>query len=209
MTKEEKKMIRDNREYRNMPMPRLEKRDGEGGESFIVEGYASTFDKYELFEMDGIKYFEQIDKDAFKDCDMSDVVFLKDHKGTVFARTKNGTIELKIDKKGLNTRTDLSKTSSARQMFEEIAADMYTQMSFSFIVDDDEYDQRTHTRIIRHIKKLFDISAVSFPANSFTDIGVATRSRFEGFIEAEQLELAEREKQLALAKAKYHYFGGK
>lgn len=197
--------IRDNREYRSIPM--FEIRKAEEGEepSFFVEGYASTFDEYVLFEQDGIQYKEQILPEAFDNCDMSDVVFLKDHEGTVFARTKNGTIELSTDEHGLKTRVDLSKTASARQMYEEIEAEMYTQMSFAFIVDDDEYDQRDHKRIIRHIAKLFDVSAVSFPANPGTDISVATRDYFNGVIEMEQAErLAELEarERLELEKSK-------
>ena len=124
----------------------------------------------------------------------------------MFARTKNNLLELSVDKKGLKVRADLSKTAAAREMYEEILVGNYSQMSFAFIVDDDEYDSRSHTRIIRHLKKLFDVSAVSFPANPGTDISPATRSRFDGFIEADKAERLERAKQLELEKAKYEYF---
>lgn len=143
--------IKDNREYRNIPMFEIRKAEGGEESSFLVEGYASTFEPYVLFEEDGIQYKEQILPEAFKDCDMSDVIFCKDHEGTVFARTRNNTLELSIDDKGLFTRTDLSKTASARAMYEEIQAGMYDQMSFAFIVDDDEYDQREHQRTIRQL----------------------------------------------------------
>lgn len=197
--------IRDNREYRSIPM--FEIRKAEEGEepSFFVEGYASTFDEYVLFEQDGIQYKEKILPEAFNETDMSDVVFLKDHEGTVFARTKNGTIDLSIDEHGLKTRVDLSKTASARAMHEEIEAGMYTQMSFAFIVGEDDFDKKSHTRTIRKIDKLFDVSAVSFPANPGTDISVATRDYFNGVIEMEQAErLAELEarEKLELEKSK-------
>ena len=195
--------IKDNREYRNIPMFEIRKAEGDGESSFLVEGYASTFEPYVLFEEDGIQYKEQILPEAFNDCDMSDVIFCKDHEGTVFARTRNNTLELSIDDKGLFTRTDLSKTASARAMYEEIQAGMYDQMSFAFIVDDDEYDQREHQRTIRHIKKLFDVSAVSFPANPGTDIGVATRDYFNGVIEAERAERLAKEEALKEAKQIY------
>ena len=197
--------IRDNREYRNIPM--FEVRAAEEGEekSYIVEGYASTFEPYVLWEEDGIQYKEQIDPRAFDETDMSDVIFCKDHQGTVFARTKNGTINLSVDKHGLKTRTDLSKTSSARQMFEEIEADMYTQMSFAFTVQEDDYDIDTHTRTILKIKKLYDISAVSFPANPGTDISVATRARFDGFIEEEKAERLAEEERRKEAIAKFNF----
>ena len=177
--------------------------EGQGSESYVVEGYASTFEPYVLFEEDGIQYKEQIDPKAFEECDMSDVIFCKDHEGTVFARTRNNTLELSIDDKGLFTRTDLSKTASARAMFEEINAGMYDQMSFAFIVRDDEYDKKEHLRTIRKIQKLFDVSAVSFPANPGTDIGVATRDYFDGVIEAERAERLAQEQALKEAKEKY------
>lgn len=201
-----KKMaIRENREYRNMPMVQIRKKDGSNEPSFLVEGYASTFEEYVLFEMDGIQYKERILPEAFEGTDFSDVVFLKDHQGTVFARTKNGTLDLSVDENGLFTRTDLSKTSASKQMFEEIEAEMYTQMSFAFVVDDDEYNTTEHLRTIRHISKLYDVSAVSFPANPTTDISVATRSRFDGFIEQEKAERLAREHEIEVARQKYLY----
>ncbi len=197
-------MIRENREYRNFPMVEVRK-EGENEPSFLVEGYASTFETYVLFEDEGIEYKERILPEAFDNCDMSDVIFLKDHEGTVFARTKNNTLTLEVDKNGLLTKTDLSKTSASREMFEEISTGMYSQMSFAFIVDDDEYNTTEHLRTIRHIKKIFDVSAVSFPANPTTDISVATRARFDGFIEqekAERLAKEEESRKLELAKLK-------
>lgn len=197
-------MFREEREYRICQCMEVRKAE-EGEESFAVEGYASTFDAYEMFEYEDVKYFERIEPTAFEECDMSDVIFCKDHTGTVFARTKNGTIELTVDEHGLKCRMDLSKTESARMMFEEIKAEMYTQMSIAFSVREDSYDKDTHTRTIQKIKKLYDVSAVSFPANPGTDISVSTRSRFDGFIEQEKAERLAKEKRLKLEKQKYFY----
>ena len=199
--------IRENREYRQTSM--LEVRKAKEGEEqkYEVEGYATTWDEYVLFEDNGIQYKEKILPEAIDEkTDISDVILVKDHEGTVYARTKNGTLTLEQDDHGLKIRADMSKTASARDAFEEIQAGMYDQMSFAFIVDDDEYNTETHLRTIRHIKKLFDTSFVSFPANPGTDIAVATRSRFDGFIKTEQAERLDRAKQLQLAKAKYRYF---
>ena len=198
-------MKTSNREFRNIPLERFELRaEGENAEIMNVRGYASTFEEYVLFEDGEDKFMERIEPTAFEGCDMSDVVFRKDHEGTVFARTSNGALKLDVDKHGLLTDTDLSRTASARQMYEEIKAGMYTQMSFAFVVDDDEVvrdkDNHTYTRIIKHIAKLYDVSPVSFPANPGTDI--YARSRFDGAIEAEQQELLHRAKMLELAKAK-------
>ena len=197
--------IRDNREYRNIPM--FETRAaGEGEEkSYIVEGYASTFEPYVLWEEEGIQYMEQIDPRAFDETDMSDVIFCKDHQGTVFARTKNGTVDLSVDEHGLKSVVDLSKTTSAREMFEEIETEMYTQMSFAFVVEEDSYNRDTHTRTILKIRKLYDVSAVSFPANPGTDISVATRTRLDGFIEEERAERLAEEERRKEAIAKFNF----
>ena len=195
--------IRDEREYRNMPMMEV-RAAGEGEEpSFLVEGYATTFEPYVLFEMDGIQYKEQIMPEAFEEADLTDVIFVKDHEGTVFARTKNGSLTLNVDNHGLLSKADLGRTSAAREMHEEIQAKMYTQMSFAFTVAEDSYDRDNHLRKILRIKKLYDVSAVSFPANPGTDIGVATRDYFNGVIEAERAERLAQEQALEEARAKF------
>ncbi len=188
--------IKANREYRNTGV--LESREDNG---YIVEGYASTFEPYLLFKEGGIEFYEKIDERAFDNTDMSDVIFLRDHEGAVMARTKNGTIELSVDSHGLKSKTDLGLTERSRDMYEDIAVRNYTQMSFSFIVDDDEYidDGEKITRHIKSIEKIFDISAVAFPANSGTDIGISYRSLFDGAIEQRE---AERLKSEMIAKAK-------
>ena len=188
--------IKANREYRNTGV--LESREDNG---YIVEGYASTFEPYLLFKEGGIEFYERIDERAFDNTDMTDVIFLRDHEGAVMARTKNGTIELSVDSHGLKSKTDLGLTERSRDMYEDIAVRNYTQMSFSFIVGDDEYidDGEKITRHIKSIEKIFDISAVAFPANSGTDIGISYRSLFDGAIEQRE---AERLKSEMIAKAK-------
>lgn len=186
-------MIKANREYRNIGT-------FETGDYF-VEGYASTFEPYEMMEIDGRTFYERIDRHAFDEADMSDVVFLRDHEGRVLARTKNGSVELLIDDHGLRQRTNLGLTGASREMFEDIQTGNYSQMSFSFVVEEDHFDKATNTRVIDRIKKLYDISAVSFPANPGTEIGVSYRDYFNGVIEAERAERLEAEKK-ARAKAR-------
>lgn len=187
--------IKEDREYRNIGLLEIRSAEPDAEPSFFVEGYASTFEPYKLLSFDGVDYYERIEPTAFEKADMSDVIFLRDHEGRVLARTKNGTIELSVDNIGLHTRTDLSKTSASREMFEDIAQRNYTQMSFSFTVDEDDYDEETHTRVIKSIKKLYDISAVAFPANAGTDIGVSMRDYFDGAIEAAKAERLKAEKR--------------
>ena len=204
-------MIRDNREYRFAQMFECRAKE-EGEENYIVEGYATTFnDEYTLFtDSDGTQYKERVLPEAIDaETDTKDVIFLKDHEGTVFARTKNETLKLELDDHGLKVTADLSRTASARNAYEEIKAGMYDQMSFAFIVDRDEYDKKNHLRSIRHISKLFDVSFVGFPANPNTDISVATRDYFNGVIEAERAERLAKEEALKEAKANFYSIGGK
>ena len=176
------------REYRNMT---FEVRTDDGDKpSFLVEGYASTFEPYKLIEIDGLDYNERIDPKAFDEADMTDVVYRIDHEGKVFARSSAGTIKLDVDEHGLHQVTDLSRTAAGREHFEEIKAGNYPQMSFAFTVGEDHYDEKTRTRIIDRIEKVFDISAVGFPANPTTELHV--RDYFNGVIEAEKAAEAER-----------------
>ena len=179
------------REYRSMEMRLSDSEEV----SYAVEGYASTFERYKLFEDEGVDYFEQIDPRAFDDADMSDCVFRVDHEGPVYARTSAGTVQLWIDEHGLAQKTDLSKTQRARDLFEDIKAGNYPKMSFAFTVAEDHYDRATHTRVIDRIAKVFDVSPVSFPANPTTELSVSTRDYFNGVIEAEKAERLEREKR--------------
>ena len=191
--------MKQEREYREMEL-RIAQPEVENEESFMVEGYASTFQRYKLLEVDGVDYFEQIDPEAFRDADLSDVVFRVDHEGRVYARTSAGTVEVWTDEHGLAQRTDLSRTQAAKDLFADIKAGNYPKMSFAFIVAEDHFDKETHTRIIDRISKVFDVSPVSFPANPYTELSVATRDYFNGVIEmekAERLAREEREKQKA------------
>ena len=179
------------REYRSMEMRLFDSEEV----NYAVEGYASTFERYKLFEDEGVDYFEQIDSRAFDDADMTDCVFRVDHEGPVYARTSAGTVELWVDEHGLGQRADLSKTQRARDLYEDIKAGNYPKMSFAFTVAEDHYDRATHTRVIDRIAKVFDVSPVSFPANPTTELSVSTRDYFNGVIEAEKAERLERERR--------------
>ena len=167
---------------------------------YYVEGYATTFDDpYVLWECDGVQYKEVIDRHALDGADLSDVIMQYDHAGRVFARTgRSNTLLIEPQEHGLFMAADLSKTEQARSMHEDIAAGLVTKMSWAFTVQEDSYDRETHTRRILKIKKVYDVSAVSFPANPSTDI--SARGWLDGVIEAEKAErlaaqAAERKRQ--------------
>lgn len=164
-----------------------------------MEGYATTFNQpYVLWEVDGIQYREVIDSHALDGADLSDVIMQYDHGGKVLARQSNKTLIVEPDSRGLFMAADLSKSTAAKEMYEEIQTGLVTGMSWSFIVKSDSYDSATHTRTILKIKKVYDVSAVSIPANPSTDINA--RSYAEGRAEAERQELLERRKRILKLK---------
>lgn len=191
--------LNEGRTYRNVQ--KIEARAEEDGGKF-VEGYATVFSTpYELWSMDGYTVLEQIDPAAFDECDMSDVIMQYNHEGRVFARTSNKTLEVKTDDTGLYTRADLGGTELGSQVYEEIAGGYTDKMSFGFkvkedkreITEDKETGQVTVLRTITKIAKLYDVSAVSLPANDATSI--SARSFSEGVI-AELIEEHEKREQL-------------
>lgn len=191
------------REYREMKLAVVERADDEQEtEEKRVTGYATTFNEpYVLFEDDDIVYREQVDPKAFDETDMTDVIMQYDHEGRVFARTNNNTLTVTPDEKGLYIEADLGGTEIGRQLFDEIRGGYTDKMSFGFIVDKDEElrseadDGRVDIlRTITGISKLFDVSAVSIPANDGTSIGVSTRGRIDGVIDEIRTERSEAEK---------------
>lgn len=193
------------RQYRTFAVP-LQVRAAEEAEQaqdeYIVEGYATTFnDPYRMFTYEGVDYYEQIDRDALTDADMSDVLFLYNHEGMVFARISNGTLTVAPNERGLYIRADLGKTEQSRSMYEQIKAGMVTQMSWAFTIadDGDTYDEDTHTRTINRVAKVYDVSAVAYPANPSTDI--SARSYFDGVIEEEKKRRSDRERVENLREA--------
>ena len=163
-----------------------------------VEGYALTFKPFVMYEYDGIKYYEVVDKNALTGADLSDVIMQYDHEGKVLARLSNKTLGLEADSNGLFIYADLSKSVEARNLYEEINSGLVTKMSIGFRVAEDSYNKDTRTRTILKISKIYDVSAVGLPANP--DTGIEARSYFDGVIEAERREALARERQLLLLK---------
>ena len=206
--------VKSDREYRDMTMEiRTAENEEAPEERKVVTGYASTFNEpYTLYENDDWRFNEVVDARAFDNTDMSDVIMQYDHEGRVFARMSNNTLTVTPDEKGLLIEADLGGTELGRQLFEEIRGGYTNKMSFGFTVDGEEIldtkdaDGKALTvRTITSVRKLYDVSAVSLPANDATSISV--RSLTDGEIEriraerleAEALELRRR-KLLARAK---------
>ena len=199
------KKLSQGREYRDMEIRALE--GAEDPNEMIVEGYATTFNQvYRLWEEPGFTVDEMIDARAFDGCDLSDVIMQYDHEGRVFARTSNNTLSVAPDAHGLAMEANLGGTSLGRGLFEEIKGGYTTKMSWGFSVnrDKDEWKSETapdgrtlETRIIHSVRKVYDVSAVSLPANDATEI--SARSVADGAIER---LAAERREKLEIRKRK-------
>ena len=170
----------DKREYRKIFAP-METRKADDGQ-MVVEGYATTFNQpYELLRDKEITVNEQVDPNAFAETDMSDVIMQYDHEGPVFARISNGTLTLEPDEHGLKVTANLGGTERGRQLFEEIDGGYTNKMSFGFTVSGEKRERVkaedghvTILRTITKIGKLYDVSAVSLPANDATEISSRT-----------------------------------
>ena len=184
------------REYRAVVLPlRLPEAEKRIDSDYYVEGFATTFNKpYLLYEWDGVKYYEEIDRHALDEADLSDVIMQYDHQGKVLARLSNKTLGLEPTGNGLFIFADLSKSQAAKELYEEIKNGLVNKMSWAFTVKEDKYNRETRTRTILKIKKVYDVSAVSIPANADTEI--SARSWLDGVIEAERREALERRKRI-------------
>ncbi|MFA5657653.1 MAG: HK97 family phage prohead protease [Oscillospiraceae bacterium] len=195
--------INQGRQYRSMNV--MEVRTEGEEDKFIVEGYATTFNEpYTLYDSRDWEYREQVDPEAFRECDMSDTIAQFDHTGKVYARTSNGTLQLSVDEHGLKVHMNLGGTTIGRELYEEIKGGYITKMSFGFTVEEDEElrtsegNKEVWLRTIRKIGKLYDVSVVSIPANDGTE--VSARSLVDGVIAKRSQEIEEQKRKEEEAK---------
>lgn len=189
---------KNDREYRNIAGSLAPQEDEKR-----VTGYATTFGvPYKLHGSNSYEIWEVIDKNAFDKTDMDDVIMQYDHEGRVFARTKNNTLALRSDEHGLLIDADLGGTELGRQLYDEIKGGYTDKMSFGFTVRGEKWEDemidgvQKSTRTITDIGKLYDVSAVSIPANDSTSLSV--RSLTDGAINRLKAERLERERVEAL-----------
>lgn len=196
------KRIQNGQQYRDMELRAISDKDDK--KEYRVSGYSTIFnqpfvlyrDKYGGQE---IEVREQCDSHAFDNCDMSDVIFNLNHEGRVFARLSNNTLKLNIEEKGLHVDAYLGGTEEGRKIHEEIEGGYLTKMSYRFSVEDDKWeeftegDKRVYMRTITKMRKLYDVSVVSIPADDHTSI--SARSVFDGVIEKLQAERLSAEKK--------------
>ena len=198
------------REYRDFTLAVVNLEDQEE-ERKIVSGYASIFNTpYTLFEDDELVIQEQVSDKAFENADITDVIFQYNHEGRVFARVSNGTLTVAPDDKGLSIEADLGGTDIGNQLYQEIKGEYTTKMSYGYTVDGAEWTESRlddgrilELRTVTSVSKVYDVSAVSIPANNATSISV--RNLSDGVIEqvrAERLKALELERRKLQMKLK-------
>ena len=177
----------------------------EDNEKMQIEGYAVVFNSPETYD-----YTEIIDEHALDETDMSDVVLRYNHNDSfmVLARTRNKSLDLKVDEKGLLIDATLQDDiTDHKNIYNAIKSGLIDKQSFAFVVEEDEYDYDTDTRTIKKIGKLFDVSVVDQPFYNSTDISI--KSENDEFLtkrkelrEEHEKELEEQKKQEELRLAK-------
>lgn len=146
-------------------------------DEMIIEGYAAVFEQ----ETDLGWCKEVISRDAFNDCNMSDCVLKYNHNDNclILARTRNKSLELLVDNKGLKIRAKLIDTNQNKDIYKMIKAGLLDKMSFAFSVRKQEWDYETDTRRITEISQLFDVSVVDVPAYDSTEIYARSKETYE------------------------------
>ena len=164
-----------------------------------IKGYAAVFNSPETYS-----YTEVISDKAFDDADMSDVVLRYNHNDSfmVLARTRNDSLKLNVDEKGLYIDATLQDDiTDHRNIFNAIKSGLIDKQSFAFVVDEDEYDYDTDTRTITKIGKVFDVSVVDQPFYNATDVSVA-RNQNDEYLEKRNQLRKEHEEKLKLEDKK-------
>ena len=170
-----------------------------------IKGYAAVYDSPETYA-----YTELIAKGAFDESDMSDVVLRYNHNDSfmVLARTRNKSLDLKVDDKGLFMDATLQDDiTEHRNIYTAIKSGLIDKQSFAFTVEEDEYDYETDTRTITKIGKVFDVSVVDQPFYNDTDVSLASKNddfmaRREELRKEYEKEQEEKARQEQLEKAK-------
>lgn len=183
--------VKPERQYRSMTMTVQPQSEKLIDSDYYVEGYAANYERYKLWDDGDSSVYEQFTRENFEGVDLSDVIMQYNHQGEVFARCKNGSLIVRTDDKGLFIAADLGQTRRGREVYEMISKGMIDKMSWSFIPEGMHFDSKTRTVTYSGIKKIFDVSAVSIPANDTTDIHV--KSFVDGEITKAMQELHRRE----------------
>lgn len=179
-------------------------RADEGDSSkMIIEGYPIVFDKETYIECWFDGWYEQIDRNAFANADMSDVALKYNHNDNIFilARTRNGSLKLTVDDHGVFMHAELIDTTTNRDVYEMVKSELLTEGSFAFTVTDDRQeikDGEVH-RTIMGIGKLFDVAIC--PNGAYGDL-TEIYARSYDLLESKKKDKAEALKRCEILRLK-------
>ncbi len=181
---------------------------GDDGE-MVIEGYAAVFDSETLIGDEEWGFYEKIDRKAFDGAKMKDVPLKYNHSDNVpiLARTRNKSLELSVDDKGLFIRAKLIDTQDNRDMYKRIKEGLVDKMSFAFTVrkEGEEWEKgKIPHRTIKQFDRIFDVSVVDTPAYEDTSIYARSLEKSEDFKRA--LENAEVSKTNIRKNPIYNYY---
>ena len=152
-------------QFRDFQIMNIEVREAAEGEpeKLIIRGVPCVFNQETLlFRWDNYMVFEQVDERAFDEADMSDVIFNYNHGGRVFARTRNNSLKLNVnrDKKQLEMETELwDDDEGHRQLYRDIKRGNIDKMSFAFTIRSQE---RTTEEIKENFMPKFDRNIIEY-----------------------------------------------
>lgn len=168
-----------------------------------------------------IGYFdEQIESGALDKTDLTDVRFLVNHDTSKIplarSRRNNGksTMQMTVDEDGMAIRVwlDTENNAEAASLYSAVTRGDITGMSFMFSVDDEEWEDLESDHPFRRIKSIasvVEVSAVTFPAYSATEIYARSLEALENaraaLENAKGEDKAKAVKELELAKAKFEF----
>lgn len=196
-------MSQNKKEVRNFDAElRVETREGKAP---LIRGHAAVFN---FLSADLGGFTERIALGAFDNVLEDDVRSLFNHDSNlILGRTKSNTLKLSVDERGLMSETDPPNTSYAADLSESIARGDVSQMSFGFTVANDKWEEDDEGRVIRtitEIGKLYDISAVTFPAYPDTDVALRGLEDFKKANKREEIpsDYIETERKRQIQKLK-------
>ena len=190
----------------------IEHRKDEDGGKMIIEGYAAVYDDETLIGDEEWGFYESIERGAFDGANMKDVPLKYNHSDAVpiLARTRNKSLELKTDDKGLFIHAELLDTQDNIDMYKRIKAGLIDKMSFAFTVrkEGETWEKgKTPKRSIKQFDRIFDVSVVDVPAYEGTSIYARSLEMCETFKSAVETETSEQRKDYSISNLIKQYKG--
>jgi HK97 family phage prohead protease len=166
-------------------------------EKMILEGYAITFNSETIIGDKEYGFIETIDPNALQETKMKDVPMKYNHMDSflILARTRNKSLTLTVDNKGLKVRAELLDTHTNQDIYKMVRSGLLDKMSFAFTVDEQLWNREGDIpkRTITKINRLYDVSVVDTPAYDSTSIYARSLESME--LELKTMDIAEQEEQ--------------